>query len=240
MQKMIVLSCLILLGTAFLPGAQASEWDQKTIFTFSGPSEIPGRVLPAGTYVFTLMDSLSDRDIVQIWEGRNQSKLLATILAIPDERMKPASKPIVTFEERAAGSPPAVQTWFYPGRVIGEEFVYPKTKAIELAKRTNQPVLSMPNEEEASISKPSETAAAELKKAPLKAVKPSGEEEEVAQVVKTPTPAELAPPAPTQMAQAAMPKTLPKTASELPLVALIGLLSLCCAGALRLAWKRMV
>ncbi len=237
MRKISVLACLVLLGTIFLPSAKASEWDQKTYFTFSGPVEIPGRVLPAGTYTFTLMDSLSDRDIVQVWQGKDQSKLLATILAIPDERMKPTSKPVITFEERASGSPPAVQAWFYPGRLIGEEFVYPKKRAMELAKRTNQPVLSMPNEQEANISKPAQTAEAELKKAPVKAAKPSGEEVEMAEVVVTPSPAELAPPAPVQTAQAARPKRLPKTASQLPLIGLIGLVSLCAAGVLRFAAK---
>ena len=37
--------------------AYADEWDQKTIFTFSAPVEIPGQVLGAGTYVFKLADS---------------------------------------------------------------------------------------------------------------------------------------------------------------------------------------
>jgi len=226
MGKIATLLCLVLLGTTFLPGLRANEWNQKTIFTFSGPVEIPGRVLPAGTYVFTLMDSLSDRDIVQVWQGKNQSKLLATILAIPDQRMKPTSKPVITFEERTAGAPEAVQAWFYPGRAIGEEFVYPKAKAMEIAKRTNQPVLSMPNEQAASTSKPSEEAAAELKKAPMKAQKPTGEEVEIAELVVAPLPTELAPLAP-----------LPNTASRLPLIGLIGLFSFCAAGVLRLASK---
>lgn len=230
MSKWAMVFCLAMLGTILLPAAQASEWDQKTTFTFNYPVEIPNRVLKAGTYVFTLADSISDRDIVQIWQGKNQTKLLATILAIPDERMKPTSKPVITFEERAAGSPEAVQAWFYPGRLIGEEFVYPKVKAVEIAKRTNQPVLSMPNETKETV--------AELKKAPVKAQKPSGEEVEMAAVVKPPTPAELAPPpAPVQTAQATKPKSLPKTASELPLLGLIGLVSFCGAGVVRLAKK---
>ena len=98
---------------------------------------------------------------------------------------------------------------------------------MEIAKRTNTPVLSMPNETKSTM--------AELKKAEVKAEKPSGEEVEMAEVVTPATPAELVPAAP-----AGKPKSLPKTASELPLAALFGLFSLCCAGAIGIARKRIV
>ena len=234
MKQFVVLSCLVFLGTIFMPNAKANEFDQKTIFTFNSPIEIPGKVLPAGTYVFTLLDSPSDRNIVQIWD-KNQTNLLATILAISDERLKPTTKPIITFEERANGAPEAIQAWFYPGRDIGEEFVYPKVRAVELAKRTNQTVLSMPNELEANISKPAKSAnepqVVAMKKAEVKAQKPTGEVE-MAQVVKPPSSASQT--QTTQMAKADSTK-LPKTASSLPLLGLLGLLSLGVAGVLRIA-----
>ena len=64
---------LALVGVVFSPGAKADEWNSKTVMTFSGPVEIPGvhlkgwGVLPAGTYVFKILDSQSDRHIVQIF-----------------------------------------------------------------------------------------------------------------------------------------------------------------------------
>jgi hypothetical protein len=64
-----------------------------------------------------------------------------TILAIPNYRMKATDKTVMTFGERAAGEPQAIRAWFYPGRQWGEEFVYPKYRAVELAKITHQPVL---------------------------------------------------------------------------------------------------
>jgi len=84
--------------------AHADEWDQKTVFTFSGPVEIPGQVLSAGTYVFKLADSQSDRNIVEVF-NKDENHLYGIFLTIPDYRMKPAGKPIITFDERVAGSP---------------------------------------------------------------------------------------------------------------------------------------
>ena len=102
------IACALLLAGGVLSQAQADAWNQKTFFTFSGPVEIPGpsgqpTVLPAGTYVFKLLDSLSDRDIVQIF-NKNQTHLYATILAIPDYRLKPASKSVIQFTESPTGS----------------------------------------------------------------------------------------------------------------------------------------
>src|SRR6266851_6822666 len=96
---------ILLVGLGFLggmvPRATADESDQKTIFTFSGPVEIPGQVLPAGTYVFKLADSQSDRDIVQVF-SKDEEHLYGTFLAIPDRRLRSAGKAIITFEETPA------------------------------------------------------------------------------------------------------------------------------------------
>jgi hypothetical protein len=217
------------------PQARASEWNQKTIFTFSGPVEIPGKVLPAGTYVFKLADSMADRNIVEVF-NKDENHLYGIFLAIPDYRLKPASKSIITFEERAAGAPEAVKAWFYPGDNYGHEFVYPKVKAVELAKANKQPVPSMPNELAANTTKPTksmnEPHVMAMKNAPLKAQQPTEEQVEIAQVF---TP----PPASAPQAAAKMPKRLPKTASPLPFIGLIGLVSLATAGSLRLAGSKM-
>src|SRR5579872_7440038 len=135
-----------LLSGAFLPTAKADDWNRKTVITFSGPVEIPGvhmkgfGVLPAGTYVFKVMDSQSDRHVVQIF-SQDEKTIYATILAIPNYRLKSTDKTVMTFRERPAGEPEALRAWFYPGRNWGEEFVYPKAKALVLAKATNTPVL---------------------------------------------------------------------------------------------------
>jgi hypothetical protein len=122
--------------------ANADQWDKKTTVTFNAPVEVPGRILPAGTYVFKLLDSPSDRHIVQIYDA-DEKKLYATILAVPDYRLKPSDKPVIRFEERPSGAPEAIEAFFYPGDNFGQQFVYPHKRAVELAKRTNHNVLSM-------------------------------------------------------------------------------------------------
>lgn len=143
--KALALSCVALLGCALVPKAAADEWDKKTVVTISAPVEIPGKVLPSGTYVFKLMDSVSDRNIVQIFD-QDEKRLYATILAIPNYRLQPTGKTVIHFEERPAGTPEAIKEWFYPGDVSGEELVYPRTRAVELAKETSQNTLSTPNQ----------------------------------------------------------------------------------------------
>lgn len=180
----ILLVGLGVLG-GMIPRATADESDQKTIFTFSGPVAVPGQVLQAGTYVFKLADSQSDRDIVQVF-NKGETHLYGTFLAIPDQHLRPASKPIITFEEAPAGSPEAVKAWVYPGDDYGHEFVYPKPHALALAKANNTPVASMPAELDANTKKPvasmKEPHVVAMSQAHLKAQKPTGEEVEIAEV----------------------------------------------------------
>jgi hypothetical protein len=93
--------------------ASAQSWNKRTVVTFSGPVEIPGvgaQVLPAGTYVFRLLDSQSDRHIVQVF-NKDETHIYATILAIPNWRLQPTDKTVMTFAERATGKPQAVRAW---------------------------------------------------------------------------------------------------------------------------------
>jgi hypothetical protein len=220
---------MLFVGLGLLGGivqrAAADDFDQKTVFTFSGPVEIPGQVLSAGTYVFKLADSSSDRNIVQVF-NKDETHLYGTFLAIPDYRIKPAGKTIITFEERPAGSPEAVKAWFYPGENYGRDFVYPKPKATALAKANNTPVPSMPAEFAANTIKPAATVKAPhivaMSQAPLKAQKPTEEEVEIAEVFAV-------------SAEAPLPPALPTTASPWPLIGLVGLLSIGAGVGLRFA-----
>jgi hypothetical protein len=227
--------CAAILGTMLVPGAKADDWNRKTVITFSAPVEIPGvhlkgwGVLPAGTYVFKILDSQTDRHIVQIF-NQYQTTVYATILAIPNYRLKATDKTVMTFRERPEGQPEALRAWFYPGRNWGEEFVYPKAKAMELAKTANAPVLFAAVDIPVEVTEPIQSADAavvvQLKQAPIMAAQPTGEEVQLAQVV-TPPPAE-APVA-----------SLPATAGNLPLIALFGLLALGSAFAIVAVRKRV-
>src|SRR5258708_10618927 len=139
------ISCSVLLGVTLTPRAAADVADKKTIVTFNAPVEVPGKVLPPGTYVFKLMDVVGPRNVVQIFD-KDQKQLYATILAVPNYRLDPPEKPIISFEERPSGSPEAIKAWFYPGDNYAAEFVYTHKRAVDLAKRTNQNVFSMRGE----------------------------------------------------------------------------------------------
>ncbi|HXI42212.1 MAG TPA: hypothetical protein VNH83_19675 [Bryobacteraceae bacterium] len=228
----------LLFCTGFLPSARADEWNKQTVVTFNEPVEIPGQVLPAGTYVFKLADSTSDRTIVQIF-NKDQDHIYATLLAVPDYRLEPTGKTVIHFEERNANASRAIQAWFYPGDNYGLEFVYPNSRAIELSKNTNKNVLSMPSEMAANTKKPAksmqEPSVTAMKQAPVTAVKPTGEHVEMAQAVQShPTKTSAKP---TEMANH-RPK-MPSTASPVPLLALIGLL-LTAAGAACALWTRAI
>lgn len=219
--------CLSLVVSAALPNAKADEWNNKTTVTFDAPVEVPGvgaQTLPAGTYVFKIMDSMSDRHIVQIFNVAGDH-VYTTILAIPNYRLKATGKTVMTFRERGEGQPEAIHAWFYPGKNWGEEFVYPKSRALQLAKVVNEPVLATP----VDFPAPVET----LKTAPIVAVTPAGEEVAVTEVVETP-PAEVA------AAEAPAPQTLPATASPLALVALMGFIALGAWFTLSALTKRIV
>src|SRR6185503_12031427 len=222
----VIVGCVMVSGTV----SAQQGWDKRTMVTFSAPVEIPGisaQVLPAGTYVFRLMNSPSDRHIVQIL-NKDETHLYANILAIPNWRLKPTDKTVMTFAERAAGEPQAIRAWFYPGDNFGQEFVYPKKKAIELAKVANLPVLYLPEEVApnivAEVKLPTELPIVALKAAPVVAVAPTGQDIPLAEVVVQP---------PVQTATA-----LPKTASSLPLIAVAGLLCLVVGFSLRRLCER--
>ena len=115
--------CTLLLCATLTPGARADQWDKKTVVTFGEDVEIPGQILPAGTYVFKLANFISDRHIVQIWNA-DEDQLLATTMTIPHTRLEPFSRSKFEFDERPTGSPMALKLWFYPGNSTGEEFIY--------------------------------------------------------------------------------------------------------------------
>jgi LPXTG-motif cell wall-anchored protein len=231
-KALATLLCLAVLCLLVVPAATADNWNNKTVITFSGPVEVPGsgaQILPAGTYVFKLVDNQSNRHIVQIFD-KDETHVFTTILAISNLRLKTTNKTVITFAERPAGQPEALKAWFFPGQEYGAEFVYAKSRALELAKETNEPVLSTP------VALDTEPVEA-LKTAPVIDLAPTGEAAEAAPVAAEPAATEpvtmaAAEPAPAPAAE------LPKTGSSLPLIALIGLLTLSAGLALSVFSKR--
>jgi hypothetical protein len=225
------LSLMIAVGVQTL---RADEWDKTTKITFKEAVQVPGKVLEPGTYIFKLMNSPADRHVVQIF-NEDHSQLITTVMAIPNQRLEPAGKTILNYEERPSDQPVALRAWFYPGDNFGQEFVYPKSEAQELSRLNKMEVPSSESEEANPGQKPehSETEAA---KTP--APQPEMKAENTPPAQATPPAASapethaaaVPPPAPREHT-----KRLPKTASSLPLFGLIGFLSLNVAALLRMA-----
>src|ERR1051326_4751481 len=149
--KILAGFCGIALATGLLAvRAQADPWDKKTIMTIDKTIRVTDRVLPAGTYVFKLADSNSNRHVVQIFNA-DQSHIIDTILAIPNYRLRPTGKSKFLFWETPPGAAPALRAWFYPGDNFGQEFAYPKHLA--MLQTTQQTEQTRMNQQKAEESK---------------------------------------------------------------------------------------
>ena len=219
----------VVYGVVFAAGiftfrANADQWDKKTLLTVNQTIQVKDTVLEPGQYVFKLLDSSSDRHIVQIFNAR-QNHVYATILAVPKERMEPSGDTQFTFWETPAGTARALRAWFYPGDTIGQEFPYPK-HSIEVAmaetKAAPAPAPAEPVTQPAeAVTQPAEPAPAPQPRAMTQDQDRNRSAEqpvETAQASPPPAPAQAPepPPAPSPAPE------LHKTSSPYPLVGICG------------------
>lgn len=207
-KTMLVVFAAALLATAFAVSARAdTEFNKRTVVTFKQPVEIPGQVLPAGTYTIELMESWADRHIVRIFNA-NRSKLITTVLAIPNRRLTPTDDNVMTFAERPGNAPApyALKAWFYPGDNFGQEFVYPKRRAMELAQVTQEPIPAVEN---------IPATVEEMKAEPIVAETPQQTEVAIAEAF----------PITPRATEPLLTAGLPKTASPVPMFAVFGVVA---------------
>lgn len=154
----------VLVGTAVLAlcstAAFADEWNQRTTMTVNETVEIPGATLEPGKYVVTLVDSESNRHIVRFL-NEAEDKVIATVMALPNQRMERSGETEFEWHETPAGQPPALKAWFYPGDIIGQEFAYPERRATELSAITNQEVARTTADDEATLAQQNRTVVAQ-------------------------------------------------------------------------------
>ena len=139
-RKTFTIVGLLLAFAIILPLLRASERDQAIQVTFSQAVQIPGRTLPAGAYWFVLGNE-PNRDLVQVF-NEDRSELLGRLITIPTERSSSTDHLTFTFAYQAAGQPEAVVSWFYPGRTLGHEFVYPAPQRTEIAQSQHVTVVA--------------------------------------------------------------------------------------------------
>jgi hypothetical protein len=153
--------------TGVRPALAQFVLDSRTEFTFKEPVELPGVMLPAGTYVFRFADAATSRTVLEVLSRDRPRKMYGIFVTLSVQRPRPADHAEVRFMETPVGAAHAIRTWWYPGNSIGREFIYSKTQARRLAALTRSRVLTTKGER---------VSAEEMQKATLAYVSPSGEE----------------------------------------------------------------
>lgn len=227
--KALWLGASMALMAAMVTPMMADEFNKETKLEFSGPVEVPGKVLTPGTYVFKIADSESDRNIVEIFseDANGDQKLVTTTMAIPDYREETPEKTIIQFEERPSGSPEAIHSWFYPGENTGWQFVYPKGERAQVSSNTT-PAAAAPAPASPAATPtpaPAATPAPAVATAPAPPAEPVGSvtvtEDDVAIIAGNDTPSLM--PATTNDGQVFADRTLPETAGHFGLELMTGL-----------------
>lgn len=128
-------------ATSVFQDTQSYEWNKKSTLTAEGPVEFPGVVLEPGVYIVKLKESGDKRSIVEIL-NKDETQVLASVIAIPDHRMKPDDNAEFVFHEVQSKGPAPVRSWFYTGDIVGLEFIYPKARAKQIALDTDDHVMA--------------------------------------------------------------------------------------------------
>jgi len=143
--KLVAFLTLAVLTLSIGGRAEAQPADYRTYFTFSAPVTLPGVTLPAGKYIFRLADPDSSRKVINVLSADGK-RSLAMLHTIPNQATKAPKDAEIRFMETSAKVPPPVKTWWYAGKAIGYEFIYPRKQALELAKATPEPILTTAKE----------------------------------------------------------------------------------------------
>ena len=240
--KFTVFFTLAMLVLGLGSTARAQPSDYRTYFTFSTPVTLPGITLPAGRYLFRLADPNSSRKVISVL-SEDGKKSLAMLHTIPNQLTKAPNDPEVRFLETSGKMPPPIKGWWYPGKSIGYEFIYPRAQALQLAKVTREPVLTTSAETKdvatadlSRINGSGVPAPVTVEEAPAP-VQASGRAQQGE--VAAPSAAATAAPDPRadERARSTARTQLPQTASSMALVMLLAALAICAGVGLWLSAK---
>jgi hypothetical protein len=230
LRKMVLaVLCLAIVGFAIPFDAGAQRFDKKTTVVVNRPFEIPGKVLQPGEYVFRLFEVAGNRNVVQVMSP-DEKRTYALVLGIPDYRLDAPEEADISFYEAERGAPLPVHAWFYEDSNFGVEFVYPKRRAVEIARVSEEHVIATTEPEY-----PEAPVPAELTVEPLIGIEPGGKEVELEMVHPEPV-------APSVREAAPFPEPalqeLPKTATDFPFAVFAAFLLATAAGAVHVARAR--
>jgi hypothetical protein len=149
----IIIGLILAFGLFFELAAHASVENEQTTITINAPVQVPGKVLPAGTYIFERADD-NNPNIVRIFNA-DRTVVETTLQTVPADRIEPAEQTIVTLAKATSDNPDYLVKWFYPGNTTGHEFIYTRQQEQQIASAPQQTVTA--NQSNASM--PSAVAA---------------------------------------------------------------------------------
>jgi hypothetical protein len=233
LSRLTVFSTLAMVVLSMGGTTRAQPSDYRTYFTFSTPVTLPGVTLPAGRYLFRLADPDSSRKVISVLSEDGKTPL-AMLHTIPNQLTKAPNDPEVRFLETSGNMPPPIKGWWYPGKSIGYEFIYPRAQALQLAKVASEPVLTTSVETKdvatadlSRIDGAGVPAAVTVEEAPAP-VQASGRAQQGEVAPAASARATAAPdPRADERARSTARTQLPQTASSMPFVLLFGALTLC-------------
>jgi hypothetical protein len=117
------------------------EWNKKSTLTVDEKVEFPGIVLEPGVYVVRLKETIERRSYVEIL-NRDETQVLVSVVAVPDHRQRENDSSEFSYHEVKWDGPRPVRSWYFSGDLVGLEFVYPKARAKEIAKDSNNYVMA--------------------------------------------------------------------------------------------------
>jgi len=235
--KLMAVSVIALLMSV----AAFAQTPEASLLPINEPLDVGGTILQPGTYLIRVLPSNADRNKVQI-TSEDRKTLYATLLTVPHalEPDEEVPNTVFVFYPAGEGMPRALRTWFAENPSAsqgGHDIVYEQSRAQQLARLSSSRVVSY-----------SSTEVANLDTAPLQIVTPEStfetyttpapvitETTTTTTLVETPTPMMSSETETTVQTTETQPMEMPNTASNTPLLALLGMASLAGAVAFRMA-----
>jgi hypothetical protein len=204
---------IICLATASVlaPVTRADDSAKQATVTIQSPEQVPGSVLPAGSYAFKQTGAQLGWTIVQIYSN-DGSALVTTILAYPNPKVASNGQNVIVYPANGSGSIPAIEGIVFAGDSTVQQLAYPRTAADQIGTANHIRIPTTGTDDAYPHSLPD---AASSWSAPVANNSDSDASMTAQNTAMTP-----------QNTAMTRQEKLPQTASPLPMIALIGLFSI--------------
>lgn len=260
-QRILICGTIILLGSAAtlsavpVPPVDPTAVPLVSNFSVSSPTQVPNEKLKPGSYSIIVVDHLSDRIVLRIDDSKG--KIHDTFLGVPSSSLGNGGSTGPIPWNSGSDHEAALRGFVFPGGGA-VEFVYPKDEAVAIAKKSGGTVPAIDPSSEGMVIMDNMLSKEDMAMVTLWTLTPTTvgpkdgaqpaiqaaryqapqspqpvQPQEIAQNDPPPSPVAPAPQSANVRRKPVMAK-LPHTASDLPLILIIGILSLVAAALLTL------